>query len=475
MILIVPLAYVGYATGAALLTTALAISNSGCVKKDIVTEDPPRDAGGNGKSEEVAGAGEGEGEGLEGEPVNPPLNGEGEGEPPVGEGEGEKPVGAEGEGEGELPPPPPPRADVNINPTSKLALFAGQYGAPQGILASLELQGRRLGNWLNRESIANTDTILRSDPKGERLFVIERTPTAVVRVYGENWVAERIIPVGEGTNPQDLVYVPWKHSAYISRLEANNAAQGEDQDIVIYNIEGGFLEGGIDLTRGAAWDGDPLPRAAQMTLVGAELYVLLQDSGPGFELNTNGKVAVIDTNTNRVTDVIPLEGWNPADITYSEILGRVFVTNTGTYNPDFTVDTTTDLGGIEAIDPIEKRSLGIVIPDEDLGGGVSELRLASGKLGYVIINFKGIAAFNPQFALDDNPETDPVLDTAVYTSPGFFMPDFTLDASGRLIIAETGGETAGVLLLDPSEEDPSFNLLSTDLPPASLTFVSEPF
>ncbi|MBI4124926.1 MAG: hypothetical protein HY466_03215 [Deltaproteobacteria bacterium] len=348
-------------------------------------------------------------------------------------------------------PPPSGRPDVNINPTSRLAVFAGAFGSPEGILASVNLDPP--GAPEEHARTISTDVVLRSP--AENFYVIDRTGAAI-DIYNPDLPDFELLgqtDAGAWSNPQDVVVAPDGTKAYVTRLEAQNDSENDDDVFIVHPATGAFL-GSIDLTSYTADDGDRLARAAQMVLVGSELFANVQDLSGSFAADTNGKVAVIDTASDEVTGVIQLPCRNPADITYSEILEKVFGTCTGVYEPDFTIDVTTPYGGVFTINPAT-REAELFIDDADLGGAVSEIRLASAETGYVITDFTKIASFNP--------ETGAVIGTAVYTSPGFFLPDFTLNTEGNLIIADPA---AGLII---GEEEP----IVMKQPPSSLTFLPD--
>lgn len=347
--------------------------------------------------------------------------------------------------------------DVNINPTLRLAIFATDF-SPSALLTSFNLE--TLTPSATPSTIASTDVVLRSN--ATNLFAIDRR-NANVSVYNNGFSRLRDIPVDEGTNPQDFLVLPDGSKAYVTRLDAQDGTTDTDDLWILDPNTGGRLGlGGLNFASCTTDDGDPLPRAAQMVLVGARLYVVLQDLSSFFDIDTNGKVAVVDTRTDEVIACILLDGWNPADITYSGPLNKIFVTDSGTYNPDYTIDTSTPYGGIETIDPDTNVSEGIQIDDRDLDGGVSEIRLASAEIAYVITDSKRIASFDPA--------TGAVISTVVYQSPATypFLGDFTILASGELAIAERGDGAPG----DHGIVIPPAAPVDVGQSPSSITFMA---
>ena len=360
------------------------------------------------------------------------------------------------------PPSDAPAGDEEVSPYTEMsaadaAIPAGNTAVVftsdwvQGSLASVELESPFAAQ-PNRITTNGSDAVVRSF--GGRIYVVNRfgsdSITAIDPATFKPVSKESDFSVGKKSNPQDIVVVS-DEKAYVSRLDAQDA--DDKSDIWIVNPLTGAHLGSIDLTPWTTDDGERLSRAASMVLVDGKLYVCMQDLPAflGTPANTNGKVAVIDTATDAVIDVDPdtsgtqvieLAGRNPSDITYSPLTKKFYVADTGVYNPFPTIDTTTAFGGIEVFSLADGRYTdeGIVVDDADLGGGVSEVRIASDALAYTITNSTTIAAFNPT--------TYEVVDTDVYHTPGFYLPDFTVDASGRLLIAEQNFGGPGLVIVD---------------------------
>ena len=273
-------------------------------------------------------------------------------------------------------PHPVLRPDVNISPSSGMSIFATDFVAPSSLLTSLDLTTGATPT--TPPGIASTDVVLRSSP--ENIYAIDRT-NSTIHVYDNALNPVRDISAGESSNPQDYFVLPDRSKGYISRLDSQRDSSNSD-DLWIVDPDNGDLLSSIDLKPYTTDDGERLARAAQMVYKEdtGELYVMLQDLSRALQADTNGKVVVVDTDTDEVTDTIQLDGRNPADITYSEILNKIFVTDTGPYP----IDLTNAYGGIEVINPDTNATEGIRVDDQDLGGAVSEIRLASADLGYVI-------------------------------------------------------------------------------------------
>lgn len=338
------------------------------------------------------------------------------------------------------PPPPPPRADVNIAPGSRLAIFAQNWETFQGFLYSVDLD-------VSEEPVSRTDAEHPLGPDSvsrsfnNELYVIERGGGAI-QVFDSdfNWLRE--LPVQgdtinpdsfSGANAQDAIVLPGTTKTYVSRWDAQDDWTNDDDIWIVDPVSGAFL-GSIDLTSITHVDGLRLARAGKMVFKedAGLLYVAVQDAGVEgnpFEYNTNGKVAVINTAADEVIETIELPCRNPWDITGSELPAlstKIFVSCSGPWP----YDTATDFGGIVRINRVSHTiDEAFSIADEELGGAVSELRLASEDLGYVEAGFQHIASFNP--------ETGEVLSAAVYSGGwAFSLGDFSIHASEEPVIAD---------------------------------------
>lgn len=361
--------------------------------------------------------------------------------------------------------------DQSIPSGDVAVVFNSNFTDPIGNLSTINLSDpTQVG--MARVTTDGSDAVVRSFDN--RIYVINRYGTDTIQVIDPNdFSVMANYSVGKGSNPQDIVVVS-DALAFLSRLDAQNDT-ADQSDILIINPLTGERLGGIVLKPYTRDDGDRLARAGQMVRVEDWLYVCMQDLPTNMlePANTNGKVAIIDINTNEVVDadpkrdgiqVIELSGRNPSDITYSPALDKFFIADTGVYI-NFVVDTSDANGGIEVVRREDHKSEGIVVKDEDLGGGVSEVRLNSETLGFTIIDSVAIASFNPT--------TYEIVSKEVYRSPGFFLPDFTIDSEGRLLIAEQDVNGPGIVILNATDGTKIAGPIGVGAPPSSITFVSE--
>lgn len=306
------------------------------------------------------------------------------------------------------------------------------------------------------------------------LYVVNRLGRDSVQVVDPDQNFETIheLSTGPGTNPQDILVVA-PNKAYVTLYQPENLA-GAEEILVINPQNGAFLEK-IDLTALTDDDGERLVRAQRMTRVGDEVWVLIQDLNGSYQADTNGKIAVIEVNTNTLVDVDPdaagtqgisLVGRNPSDLAYDTVNGRVWVSMTGVFQPDFTTDVSDPYGGLEGVDVTTYRSEGILIDDADLGGNARGVQISSNDMAFTIVGDTRVATFDPTELL--------VLDDSVYQSPGFFLPEILFDGTEHLLITERGdyeGKGAGLVILDLSNNLEPVGPLDVGGPPSSVAVI----
>lgn len=318
---------------------------------------------------------------------------------------------------------------------TRLAVAAANWTDPIGSIATIDLSDFSVTQALLTTD--GTDVVVRTF--GGRIYVVNRFGTDTVQVIDP--ADFRVIAnysVGAGSNPQDI-WVRSDEKAYVTRLDAQSDASNTD-DVLIINPLTGAVTGSIDLTPYTADDGDQLARAAQMVGVDATLYVLMQDL-PSNLLNSAdqpGKIVVIDMATDEVVGSITLEGRNPSDITYSPVTEKIYVVNTGVF-VNFVTDVNDAYGGIEVVEPGTLQTEGIAIDDADFGNYLMNIVIGEDR-AYTIVNGMTLASFDIDGLV--------VISANLYTSPGFFMPDFTVEEDGRVLVTERDVNDAGIVVLD---------------------------
>ncbi len=348
-------------------------------------------------------------------------------------------------------------ADVSIPLGKNAVVAATNWTDPVGSLASVST-----ADYSARTALVTTDgsdVVLKSF--FDKIYVINRFGADTIQVInpdGCGVIAD--YSVGSGSNPQDI-WVVSEEKAYVTRLDAHNDASDASDVLIIKPLTGEKL-GALDFKSYMNDDGEKLSRAAQMVGVENYLLITLQDLPANLleKANTNGKLAIVDMETDEIVDVITLTGRNPADITYSPLTKMVYISESGVFD-NFATDVNDPYGGIEVIDPAAMESKGFVVDDAALGGYTQAIRLASDTAGYVIAGGLTIALFNPT--------TYEVVNNAFYTTGGFYLPDFSIDENGNLYIAETAFGNAGIIVMNGSGTTLA-GPVAVGAPPSSITF-----
>src|SRR5262249_39223332 len=128
----------------------------------------------------------------------------------------------------------------------------------------------------------------------------------------------------------------------------------------------GFTLGSIDLSSLA--DADGVPDMDQMAVVGNRLYVALQQLDIHTALRVparNGRLAVIDTDSDSIVGDIELSGENPFAATKGLTVrnGAIYLAEAGLFG---VMD-----GGIERVDLATQEAEGFFVTEEDLGGDIT--------------------------------------------------------------------------------------------------------
>ncbi|HET8946794.1 MAG TPA: hypothetical protein VFQ07_07415 [Candidatus Polarisedimenticolia bacterium] len=281
---------------------------------------------------------------------------------------------------------------------------------------------------------------------------------------------------GNGSNPHDVVVLsdhdagapftppaPGEESAgvaFVTRYEPPY------DDVALFDLDDGGLIQSIDL-RPLARNPDHLPRADQMAWSHQRLWVTLQDANASFSQFMNGRVAVIDPVLRRVEDVIDLAGQNPFEALEVEpVTGLLYVGCAGLFARDRDHPPVLS-GGVEAIDPVQRRSLGLVIDDDALGGNVSGLAIPAPDRGFAVVTD---AAFHNTVMMFD-PQAGTVLGPVYDTSDR--LAALASDGQGWVLIADTSFTTPRLLILDGST-GAILAAVPLRLPPQSIAVLTRP-
>ena len=275
---------------------------------------------------------------------------------------------------------------------------------------------------------------------------------------------------GNGSNPHDLVVLPASQggtpdgvpSAAGPGLALVTRYEPPFNDLAFLDLADGALVARVDLAPYAR-NRDGLPRADQAALVGGLVYVTLQDVDRAFTRFETGRVAVIDPVRRAVVDVIDLSGQNPFEaMVFSEATGLIYVGMAGIF-PGLQAQALT--GGVEAIDPAGRRSLGLVVDDDDLGGNVSHVAIHSATRGYCVVTDAAFRNFVRAF----DPSTGEVLGTIYETHDR--IAALLADGDGYLLVADASFSIPRVIVFDAVTGAPVTSLTAR-VPPFSIAILT---
>ena len=237
----------------------------------------------------------------------------------------------------------------------------------------------------------SSDAVLRSTARS--LFVVNRLSFDNVQrldpeqEFGTTWQSG----TGTGSNPHDTLRVD-DERLYITRYEP------PFNDVAVADLETGAITSSIPLAA-LATNPDGTPRADRIVRAGDLVFVALQDIDRSFSRYEEGKLAVIDPSRDEVVGVIPLGGKNPvalAPLVDGAGQTRLFVALAGIF-PGLRPQELS--GGVVEVDTTNLALIRVVLDDDDAGGNISALALASEELGYIVVSTEDfrnrVIAFRP--------------------------------------------------------------------------------
>jgi hypothetical protein len=279
---------------------------------------------------------------------------------------------------------------------------------------------------------------------------------------------------GNGSNPHDVVVLsdndagapftppaPGEASAgvaFVTRYEPPY------DDLALFDLDDGELIQSIDL-RPLARNADRLPRPDQVLWSHRRLWVTLQDANAGFTKFESGRLAVIDPVLRRVEEVIDLAGQNPFEsLELEPASGLIYVGLAGLF-PGRASAIPVLSGGVEAIDPSTRRSLGLVVDDDDLGGNVASIAIPFPDRGFAVVTD---ASFRNTVQLFD-PQARSVLGPVYGTTDR--IADLESDGGGWVLVAEQSFTAPRLLILD-GRTGTMLAAVSLRLPPLSIAILT---
>jgi hypothetical protein len=287
---------------------------------------------------------------------------------------------------------------------------------------------------------------------GDNIQVIDPSTNATVRQFS----------VGNGTNPQDIVFVsPAK--AYVSRYGSASLLVVNPSDA------NGLPQTPISLAGFA--DSDGLPEMARMIKVGRYVFVACQRL-TNFAATNPSMVVVIDSQTDQVVDVDPnaagvqaitLTLRNPVTtFDYDRVNGRLWIGCAG----DFGVLD----GGVEVINPYTFSDEGVRVTEATLGGDINDIVWHTATHAYALV---GDGSINRLVSW--NPSTGIKIANVFTANGGFSLPDMELNDRGELWVCKnpspaTPTDLPGLLAFSVASDALLAGPLDTGLPPIALTF-----
>lgn len=230
-----------------------------------------------------------------------------------------------------------------------------------------------------RGGATSSDSVIRV-PAGHPLVVNRKQFNSIQEIDFASPVLptrkECSVSDGIDSNPQDVVLLsPIK--GYVTLYDGPRLLVIDPRVAFDPKIDpacNGLVTGRIDLS---TYDADGLPQMDQMALVGERLFVSMQALDGLYEPKQSGRVAVIDTNQDRVEAMVELAFANPfaatKGIVYDERQAKLFLAGPGRIATDL------DDGGLEALDPQSLETSGLLLSGKDVGGDLFDFVVAGSR------------------------------------------------------------------------------------------------
>jgi hypothetical protein len=289
------------------------------------------------------------------------------------------------------------------------------------------------------------------------IYVVNRFGQDNIQIIdpARNFATLRQFSTGNGSNPQDIAFAGARR-AYVSRY-------GSSAVLVVDRGSGRQLNA---ISLAAFADGDGLPEMARMALVGSYLFVACQRLTNFAAVNAS-VVVVIDVRTDAIVDVDPgtpgvqaitLTDRNPVtDLVYDAGSHTLLVGCAGSFGA---LD-----GGIERIDPVALKDLGVVISEATLGGDIGDIAWNGPGHSYAIVSD---ASFNAS-VVAWSAASGTTLGT-VYAPGGFSLPDCEVNVRGELYVCDNRFTAPGVRVFRAGADTLLAGPLDTGLPPSQIAF-----
>ncbi len=334
-------------------------------------------------------------------------------------------------------PPPTPA------PTY-LAVTASDFVAGAGTLSLLDPETLQV-----QKAIDQVDPSATVRAFDKKLYVLDNTHGSL-RVYdaADNFKTPKDYPIrkigivdGTQANPHDIYIDAANQKAYVTLYGSFGATQVK-ASTALGVLDLGNLSAGIasfvTLTVNAA-DTDGNPDASQLVGCGGNLYVLLQDldRNSGYKPVGSGRIAKINLANPQTASYIALTGENPTAMAVYGNCAEAVVGSAG----DQLGGTLSGKSGIERVDLLAGKSLGLALSDTALGGNVSTLDASDGQHVYADLSVKsGMAYNNTVFSVDAVAKQK----GAALLGPMSYVPAVAV-LGGKLVVLSGGKAGSGQL------------------------------
>ncbi len=340
-----------------------------------------------------------------------------------------------------------------------------------GALSTLDLVGRTVNKGLDTIDAQPVVRVL-----GGKVYVLDQTH-GVVRTYDpdKGWknptefsVGNNDVPAGQA-NPHDIYVDAATQRAYLTLYGSFGSSK----------VDGAHALAVVDLKTPAAgiqsfipldasvWDSDKNPDADRLFACGGTLYVTLQDldRNAGYKPAGPARLAAISLAKPDSARYIQLAGQNPIAVAVAADCSSVLI-GQGDFQFD---DLPNGKGGIEQVDLVSQKSLGLLFTDTSLGGHVSALSATDASHAFVDVQSKsGMDYQNNEYALDVTGQKK----GALVLGPMAFVAGIRV-YEGLLLVLSAGTPKAGQLMtgvyLGPADGQPlATQPLDVGLPPVSM-------
>ena|GEM_PF-287480 len=316
-------------------------------------------------------------------------------------------------------------------------------------------------------SSVHTDAVAHYDYAENMVFVVNRLGADNIQLVDpeSGFATVGQYSIGNGSNPHDIRLAGSK--AYVTRYEYKT--------LLICDPYTGDSLGVIDLSPVA--DSDGIPEMDRMEIVDDRLFIVLNSINHFSWLPDGpGKIAVVDVAADTLIDCDPdaagvqpilLNLPNPyTELRYDPCRGELVVGCIGVWG---VMD-----GGVEAVDPYNLQSKGVVTTEYNLGGDIGDALLPVSSCGYAVVmdsvpwpdNFARLVSFDRY--------TGDVLDTLFIQTSGYgsALGGIEVNRQRELYLCDRDATVPGVRVYDQfSGTQLAFR--DVGVPPFDIAFVQQ--